>query len=116
MIKIESYGSSPGWYQTDTSYNLPSTTGAVQWNGATKCFEVSLGNSWQRIDNTIRINNSSAYDINVVGAWVMKKMQEEEEMKHLRNKYPALDEAYNHYNLIKALVTAGPQTDDIQQS
>jgi hypothetical protein len=116
MIKIESYGSSPGWYQTDTSYNLPSITGAVQWNGATKCFEVSNGSSWQRIDNTIRINNSNAYDINVVGAWVMKKMAEEEETKKLRSKYPALDEAYNHLELIKALVTAGPETNDIQQS
>jgi hypothetical protein len=45
----------------------------------------------------------------------MKKMQEEEETKNLRSKYPALDEAYNHLDLIKALVTAGPETNDIQQ-
>ena len=115
MIKIQSYGQTPGWYQVDTSYNLPSTTGAVQWNGATKCFEVSMGSSWQRIDNTVQIQNSGAYDINVIGNWVMKKIREEEEMKHLRTKYPALEEAYNHYNLIKALVTAGSETDDIQQ-
>jgi hypothetical protein len=115
MIKIQSYGTSPGWYQVDTSYNQPSITGAVQWNGATKCFEVSTGSTWQRIDNTVQIS-SSAYDINVIGAWVTKKMQEEEEMKYLRTKYPALEEAYNHYNLIKALVTAGPETNDIQQS
>ena len=116
MIKIQSYGPVPGWYQVDTSYNLPSTTGAVQWNGATKCFEVSMGSSWQRIDNTVQIQNSGAYDINVIGAWVTKKMQEEEETKNLRSKYPALDEAYNHLDLIKALVTAGPETNDIQQS
>ncbi len=116
MIKIQNYGSTPGWYQIDTSYNQPSITGAVQWNGATKCFEVSTGSTWQRIDNTVQISNSSAYDINVIGAWVTKKMQEEEEMKYLRTKYPALEEAYNHYNLIKALVTAGPETNDIQQN
>ena len=110
MIKIQSYGSNPGWYQTDTSYNLPSQTGAVQWNGTTKCFEVSTGPSggWQRIDNTVQIHNSSAYDINVIGAWVIKKMQEEEETKKLRSKYPALDEAYNHLELIEALVKASP--------
>lgn len=113
MIKIQSYGSSPGWYQIDTSYNQPSQTGAVQWNGATKCFEVSNGSSWQRIDNTVQISNT--YDIAMIAQWVTKKMQEEEEMKYLRTKYPALEEAYNHYNLIKALVTAGSETDDIQQ-
>jgi hypothetical protein len=116
MIKIQSYGSTPGWYQIDTSYNQPSITGAVQWNGATKCFEVSTGSTWQRIDNTVQIQNSGTYDINVIGNWVMKKMQEEEELKNLRSKYPALDEAYNHLEMIKALVTAGPETNDIQQS
>jgi len=115
MIKIQSYGSTPSWYQVDTSYNLPSFTGVVQWNGNTKCFEVSTGSSWMRIDNTVQISNNNSYDINVIGAWVMKKMQEEEETKNLRSKYPALDEAYNHLDLIKALVTAGPETNDIQQ-
>mgnify|MGYP000892564053 FL=1 len=114
MIKIQSYGSTPGWYQVDTSYNLPSTTGAVQWNGATKCFEVSLGSSWMKIDNTVQIQNSGTYDINVIGNWVMNKMREEEELKSLRSKYPALDEAYNHLELIKALVTSGTETNDIQ--
>jgi hypothetical protein len=116
MIKIQSYGPTPGWYQVDTSYNQPSCSGAVQWNGATKCFEVSNGSSWQRIDNIVQIQNSQSYDINVVGEWVMKKMAEEEETKKLRSKYPALDEAYNHLELIKALVVAGPETNDIQQN
>ena len=117
MIRIQSYGQTPPWYQVDTSYNQPSITGAVQWNGATKCFEVSNGSGWMRIDNTVQVqHNSQAYDINVVGAWVMKKMAEEEETKKLRSKYPALDEAYNHLELIKALVVAGPETNDIQQN
>ena len=116
MIKIQSYGTTPGWYQTDTSYNLPSITGAVQWNGNTKNFEVSNGGGWMRIDNIIQIQNSQSYDINVVGAWVMKKMAEEEETKKLRSKYPALDEAYNHLDLIKALVTAGPESNDQYQN
>ena len=114
MIKIQSYGQTPNWYQVDTSYNLPSTTGAVQWNGATKCFEVSLGSSWQRIDNTVQIHNGGGYDMNVIGQWVMKKMAEEEETKKLRSKYPALDEAYNHLDLIKALVTSGTEENSVQ--
>jgi len=117
MIKIQSYGTTPGWYQVDTSYNQPNITGAVQWNGSTKRLEVSNGIGWLPIDNTVQIQHGSqAYDINVIGAWVFKKIAEEEETKKLRSKYPALDEAYNHLDLIKALVTAGPETHDIQQS
>ena len=112
MIKIQSYGSSPGWYQTDTSWNQPSITGVVQWNGNTKCFEVSNGASWQRIDNTIQISNS--YDMSMIAQWVMNKMKEEEETKKLRSKYPALDEAYNHLDLIKALVTSGTEENSVQ--
>lgn len=112
MIKIQSYGSSPGWYQTDTSYNLPSITGAVQWNGTNKCFEVNNGSTWQRIDNTIQISNT--YDMAVIASWVMEKMSEEEKTKKLRSKYPALDEAYNHLELIKALVTSGQEENSVQ--
>lgn len=107
MIKIQSYGPSPSWYQTDTSYNLPNVTGAVQWNGATKCFEVSNGSSWQRIDNTIQVSHSM--DLHAIHKWVTAKMDEETKMKELRGKYPALDEAYNHLEMIKALVVAGPE-------
>ena len=114
MIRIQQYGPTPGWYQTDNSYNLPSQTGAVQWNGTTKCFEVSTGPSggWQRIDNTVQINNN--FDMHTISSWVMKKMNEEEELKKLRSKYPALDEAYNHLELIKALVTSGPEENSVQ--
>jgi hypothetical protein len=114
MIKIQSNGSSPGWYQIDQSYQLPNITGAVQWNGTTKCFEVSNGASWQRIDNTVQISNS--YDMSMIAQWAMKKMQEEEETKKLRSKYPALDEAYNHLDLIKALVTSGQEENSVQTS
>ena len=114
MIKIYSYGLSPSWYQIDQSYNLPSVTGAVQWNGNTKCFEVSNGASWQRIDNTVQISNT--YDMHTIALWAMKKMQEEEETKKLRSKYPALDEAYNHLELIKTLVSTGPEENSVQTS
>ena len=114
MIKIQQYGPTPGWYQTDTSYNQPNQTGAVQWNGTTKCFEVSTGagGGWQRIDNMVQIHNS--YDLPMISAWVNKKMAEEEEMQKMRSKYPALDEAYNHLELIKALVATGPEENSVQ--
>jgi hypothetical protein len=114
MIKIQSYGTTPSWYQVDQSYNLPSITGVVQWNGTAKCFEVSNGISWMRIDNTVQVSHS--HDMNKIADWVMKKIAEEEETKKLRSKYPALDEAYNHLEMIKALVTAESETNDIQQN
>ena len=114
MIKIQSYGPVPSWYQVDQSYNLPNFTGAVQWNGNTKCFEVSNGGSWIKIDNTIQVQHSA--DLQKIIAWANIKMSEEEETKKLRSKYPALDEAYNHLDMIKSLVVAGPETNDIQQS
>ena len=103
MIKIQSYGPVPSWYQVDLSHNLPSQTGVVQWNGTTKCFEVSNGINWMRIDNTVQVHHSA--DLQKIIAWANIKMLEEEEMQNLRSKYPALDEAYNHLDLIKALVT-----------
>ena len=102
MIKIQSYGTTPSWYQVDNSYNLPSITGAVQWNGTNKCFEVSNGASWMRIDNTIQVHHNP--DLQKIIVWANIKIAEEEEMQNLRSKYPALDEAYNHLELIKALV------------
>ncbi len=102
-------------YQVDRSYNLPSITGAVQWNGASKRLEVSNGASWMPIDNTVDMS-SSGPDVWAMHAWIEEKKREEEETKKLRSKYPALDEAYNHLELIKTLVTSGTGTHDIQQN
>ena len=112
MIKIQQYGPTPSWYQTDTSYNQPNITGVVQWNGVTKRLEVTNGIGWLPIDNTIQINNN--FDMHSIASWVMKKMNEEEELKKLRSKYPALDEAYNHLELIKALVTSEQEENSVQ--
>jgi hypothetical protein len=96
-------GSSPNMYQIDRSYNLPSITGAVQWNGSSKCFEVSVGNAWQRIDNTVEMT-SSGPDLWAMHMWIEEQKQRQAKEKELRSKYPALDEAYKHAELIKALV------------
>jgi hypothetical protein len=116
MIKIQFSGNTPNMYQVDRSYNLPSTTGAVQWNGATKCFEVSIGNGWQRIDNTIDMT-SSGPDIWAMHTWIEEQKREQAELKELRSKYPALDEAYKHMEFVKELVKAGPdQNKEIVQT
>lgn len=108
MIKVQFTGSSPSMYQIDRSYNLPSTTGAVQWNGQNKCLEVSTGGGWQRIDNTIEFTNSSGPDLWAMHKWIEDQKAEQHREKELRSKYPALEEAHKHYEFIKELVKAGP--------
>jgi hypothetical protein len=114
MIKIQFSGSAPNIYQIDRSYNLPNITGAVQWNGNSKCFEVSNGAGWHRIDNTIDMS-SSGPDLWAMHSWIEAKKKEEAELKELRSKYPALDEAYKHYAFVKELVEAGPETKDLEE-
>lgn len=43
-------------------------------------------------------------NMNVVLNWAMKKMDEEEKLKKLAEKYPALKQAKENYEIVKALV------------
>jgi hypothetical protein len=105
MIKVHFTGSNPNMHQVDRSYHQPGITGAVQWNGNNKCLEVSTGNSWERIDNTVEFNVSPPVpDIWSMYNWIEEQKKAQEKEKELRSKYPALDEAYNHLTLIKELV------------
>lgn len=115
MIKVQFTGSNPNMYQIDRSYNQPSITGAVQWNGNSKCLEVSTGDMWQRIDNTVEFNvSNSAPDVWAMYYWIEEQKQEQAELKMLRGKYPALDEAYKHMEFIKELVKSGPVNEDTE--
>ena len=111
MIKVQFTGSPPNMYQIDRSYNLPGITGAVQWNGSSKCFEVSDGDRWIRIDNTVEFTTNSP-DVWAMYAWIEEQKAEKVKEQELRSKYPTLDEAYKHYQFIKELVKAGPVTSD----
>lgn len=113
MIRIQFTGSPPNMYQIDRSYNLPGITGAVQWNGQSKCFEVSVGSTWQRIDNTVEMS-SSGPDIWAMHHWIEEQKREQAELKVLRGKYPALDEAYKHMEFVRELVKAGPVNEDTE--
>ena len=107
MIKIQFTGNTPNMYQIDRSYNLPGITGAVQWNGQSKCLEVSTGTNWVRIDPTVEMT-SSGPDVWEMHRWIEEQKKEQADLKALRGKYPALDEAYKHLEFIKELVKAGP--------
>jgi hypothetical protein len=71
----------PVVYQNDNSYQLPSVTGTVQWNGNIKKFQVNNGASWMDIDNNITF--SSDHKLQKIVEWADKKIREEEEIKNL---------------------------------
>lgn len=89
------------WF-SDNAYSLPSQTGAVQWNGVNKCFEVSFGGGWQRIEPVI--NFSTGVDLQNAVDWVGKKIKEEEKLQQMLDKYPALKDAKEKFDIVYALV------------
>ena len=101
MIKIQS-SSPPVVYQTDYSWQLPSFTGDVQWNGQYKRFEVSDGKNWIPIDNTVHVTTDT-YVAETL-KWAKEKMIEEKELDKLAKEYPALENARKQLDMIKVLV------------
>jgi len=104
MIRTTFNSNSNFIYQLDNSYSLPHYTGAVQWNGGTKKFQVSTGGGWTDIDNNIvfQVDGRLAEIIK----WAEEKIKEEGRMKELVAKYPALKDAKEKYEIIYNLVTS----------
>lgn len=106
MIKLSIHSNrTVPFYQVDSTYYTTSNTGAVQWNGAAKCFEVSTVSGWSRIDNTVILQMSSEFE--EMMTWVKEKMQEEQKLKQLSDKYPAIKSAKEHLDTVIALVKEG---------
>lgn len=92
MIKTNTLGY-PLIYQSDNSYAWPTYTGAVQWNGSTKKFQVSSGSSWYDIDNTVTYSVDKA--LIEVMHWAKKKMDEEKHLAEKAKSNPALLDLLN---------------------
>ena len=86
MITITSYD--PVLFYQSGAGSLPSATGAVQWNGNSKKFQVSTGYGWQDIDNNVNV--SASQDMAKIINWVQEKMREEEEIKRLAQTNPSV--------------------------
>lgn len=105
MIKISISGSTsttPPIYQTDNTYCQPHITGAVQWNGIEKSFQVSTGGGWQKIDNSVYLTLST--DFEEIILWAKKKMEEEKKIEKLAKLYPAVADAKQHLDNVINLV------------
>ena len=103
MIRTTINGPQIMW-QIDTTGNLPPYTGALQWNGSTKKIQVSSGSSWYDIDNTVQYNVTVEFE--AIIAWAKKKMEDERRITELADKYPALKDAKEKYDIIYGLVTS----------
>lgn len=109
MIKTTFYGY-PLIYQNDNNYSLPNHTGAVQWNGTAKKFQVSNGSMWYDIYNQINFNVDSR--LQSIVEWAEKKMSEERELEELAKTNPTIQdllftlrETENKIKVVKTLVT-----------
>lgn len=108
MIRVNITGY-PIVYQNDNTYQMPNITGAVQWNGTTKRFEVSTGYNWQPIDNNITLN-TSPHLMSCI-QWVEKKIIEEQELEKLASQSPIvknlldqIQEKQNQLLMVKNLI------------
>jgi len=74
-------------------------TGAVQWNGNNRCLEVSTGSGWMRLDPNISLDTTP--DITKLIQWANVKMQEEQELKALAEKYSTVRDLLNTIDTAK---------------
>jgi hypothetical protein len=94
-----------------TGFNGMQGVGNVRYNTSTQCMEVYDGNNW------IRLNTGTAFlDVSVkartILQWAEKKMQEEQQLEKLCEKYPGLAKARDNYELFKQFVDAQEKVDD----
>jgi hypothetical protein len=95
MIRISPNGQIPlfDFGPIDNRYSLPSISGAIQWNGNTKCFEVSTGSGWQKIEMDVSLNTTS--EVTVILQWAKAKMIEDHELKILAESNPTILDLLN---------------------
>lgn len=76
--------------------------GNVRYNPSTQQLEVYDGNMWQAISNGATVGLS--YEADTAVRWAIEKQKQEEELKAKMEKYPALKDAYEQLEMVKALV------------
>ena len=76
--------------------------GNVRYNPSIQQMEVYDGNMWQTISSGATVGLS--YEADSAVRWAIEKMKEEEKLKAKLDKYPALKDAYDQLEMVKALV------------
>ena len=85
------------------THQTPTMTGIIRWNGMCQQLEVMDGDFWSPLISdhvSIRLDSETENVIN----WAKMKMDEENQLKNLLEKYPQLNEMYNRFELMKTLL------------
>ena len=84
------------------NYSNQTMVGSVQYRNGN--FEIYDGSVWQRIDAafaSVSMNKEAEMALD----WAIKKRAEEMNLQELCKKHPGLEEAYEKFLVMKALVT-----------
>jgi hypothetical protein len=95
MIRLSPAGQIPlfDFGPIDNRYSLPSISGAIQWNGNNRCFEVSTGSGWQKIEMDVSLNTTS--EVTLILTWAKKKIHEETELSELAESNATIKDLLN---------------------
>lgn len=79
----------------------PSAVPGTVWHDGQR-MKVYTGSSWQDVGDDVHVFGS--IELQNVVFWARKKMSEEEREAELQEKFPALKQAKDNYDLIRKLV------------
>jgi hypothetical protein len=93
------------------NYNGQSMVGQLRLNPSTSNIEVYDGTTWQLIQSSyasVQLSMTAEEAID----WAIKKKQEEQELDELCKKHPALSEAYERLQILRALTKEGDNNNE----
>lgn len=91
-----------GYSPTPVYPNGMLSAGSVRYNPNNHHTEVYDGTNWYSITNDVTVGLS--WDADNAIRWAIEKQKEEAELKTKMEKYPALKDAYDQLEVVKALV------------
>ena len=89
-------------YSPTLPYSTALSAGQVRYNPNNEHMEVYDGSNWGVITNDVTVGLS--WDADSAIRWAIEKQKEEQELKAKMAKYPALKDAYDQLEMVKALV------------
>ena len=89
-------------YDPAEIYGGALSAGQVRYNPNNQQMEVYDGANWYSITNGVTVGLS--WDADNAIRWAIEKQKEEQELKDKMDKYPALKDAYEQLEMVKALV------------
>lgn len=89
--------------------NGPYHTGMVRWNGSMRQLEVmDQSGGWHNLMIDIHQISPLPHDVSELLTWARDQKIRQTRLKKLREKYPTLDQALIHAEVIEALVQDEP--------